>query len=106
MFIQTTSQLPSVQNDVLTGQYAGLLCIIAWSIPRFFNLLFLPLSDILCRGNNNYYTCFPKIVYNVCIQVYSFFFFFFCSLTIQCMFLVLTFFVIYTPTVCVCVFCV
>lgn len=24
MFIQTTSQLPSVQNDVLTGQYAGL----------------------------------------------------------------------------------
>lgn len=27
MFIQTTSQLPSVQNDVLTGQYAGLFCI-------------------------------------------------------------------------------
>jgi len=35
MFIQTTSQLPSVQNDVLTGQYAG-LHVIEYILSIFF----------------------------------------------------------------------
>lgn len=38
MFIQTTSQLPSVQNDVLTGQYAGLhfLHVVEYILSIFF----------------------------------------------------------------------
>lgn len=32
MFIQTASQLPSVQNDVLTGQYAGLYNCVEYNI--------------------------------------------------------------------------
>jgi hypothetical protein len=69
MFIQTTSQLPSVQNDVLTGQYAGLLCIIAWSIPQF-HLLFC-LSFFAKKTIVRVF----KIVYNVCILVYIFSFY-------------------------------
>lgn len=71
MFIQTTSQLPNVQNDVLTGQYAGLLCIIAWSIPRFFIYLYIFASHFSPRKQQLYVfsKLFTMYVHVFCVFV-------------------------------------
>lgn len=101
MFIQTTSQLPSVQNDVLTGQYAGLrlyscncntvhfryarlfLSVQFYFIFLFLSLLFIP--------------PFILFIYYYAFIIFFFFTFFFSPYTLCCCALPCTLFLILFP---------